>query len=340
MQIVRAMQFGSPEVLALAEIARPTPGPGQILIRVESASVNFADTIRRRNGPYPFPTTLPFTPGSEVAGTVEALGVNVEGPPVGTPVFALAGSGVEAGSTGYAQYALADAPNVAPIPPGLSPDQACTVLVAGVSALLMLRHVAHVGAGDVVLVQGAAGGVGAYAMQVAKALGTSRVIGAVGHVSRTAAAIAHGADDVVVYDATDWVTAVQTLTQGAGCNVVLEMRGGASVGESLAVLAPFGRLVVYGMASGTPLALSPEQILRTFYVPAPNQSIHIFNLGIWFALRPQVAGAAIGELLGLIGGGRVMLPTVRTLPLSQAADAHRAMEQHGSVGKLVLKPWA
>ncbi|MDX2182652.1 MAG: zinc-binding dehydrogenase [Gemmatimonadaceae bacterium] len=340
MRAIRASKFGGPDVLELVTTTRPVPGPGQILVRVESASVNFADTLRRRNGPYPFPTALPFTPGSEVAGTVEALGDGVQGPPIGTPVFALAGSGPTMGSTGYAQFAVADAPTVAPIPPGMSADQACTILVAGLTALLSLTHAATLRSGETVVVQGAAGGVGAYAMRIAKALGAGRVIGAVGAASRRAAALAHGADDVVVYDSPTWVDDVRAKTKGLGADVILEMRGGDSLAQSLGALAPFGRVVVYGAASGETVRLPETTCFSTFQVPAPNHSIVVFNLGLWFAMRPQVAGAAIGQLLGLIGAGAVHVPVGRTMPLAQAADAHRLLEGHGADGKLILKPWA
>lgn len=147
MRAISITSFGGPEVLTLTTLTRPEPRPGQVLIKVDAVSVNFSDTIRRANGPCPFPAALPFTPGSEIAGTVDALGAGVAGPAVGTPVFALAGTGHAAGSTGYAQFALADAPTVAPIPPGMSTDQACTILVAGVTALLALSEAARVAAG-------------------------------------------------------------------------------------------------------------------------------------------------------------------------------------------------
>ena len=138
MKLIRAHTFGGPDVLVFEDGPQPVAGPGQVLVRVEAASVNFADVLRRRNGPYPFPTALPFTPGSEVAGTVEELGEGVAGPLVGTPVFALVGGD---GSTGYAQFAVADAPQVVPIRAGLSADEAAGIVVAGSTALLTLTEV-------------------------------------------------------------------------------------------------------------------------------------------------------------------------------------------------------
>ena len=129
-------------------------------MRVHAASVNCSDVMRRRNDLYPLPTALPFTPGSEVAGEVNALGPGVSGPPVGNPVFALVGTGPQTATGGYAEYAVADATRVLPLPPGLAPDVACSLLVAGFTALVSLREIARLEHGHHVLVQAAAGGVG------------------------------------------------------------------------------------------------------------------------------------------------------------------------------------
>jgi NADPH:quinone reductase-like Zn-dependent oxidoreductase len=218
MTTVRIDRFGGPDVLALHEVPVPEPGPGQILVRVESAGVNFADVMRRRNDPYPFPTVLPFTPGGEVAGTVEALGDGVQGPPVGTPVFALVGND---GSNGYAQYAVANAQQVIPIPPGLTVDQAAGIVVAGATAMLALTDVGSLQAGQTVLIEGAAGGLGTYAVQIAKLLGAT-VIGAASTAARREAALASGADHVVDYTQPGWDDAVRELTGGQGADLVLQ----------------------------------------------------------------------------------------------------------------------
>ena len=149
---------------------------------------------------YPFPTTLPFAPGSEVAGTVDALGAGVAGPPAGTPGFALVGGN---GSTGYARYAAADATQVIPIPPGLSNDEAATIVVAGTTAMLSLTEVGQLAPGETVLIEGAGGGVGGYAVQIAKLRGAT-VIAAASTPNRRDAALALDADHVVDYTARGW----------------------------------------------------------------------------------------------------------------------------------------
>ncbi|MDQ3376725.1 MAG: NADPH:quinone oxidoreductase family protein [Actinomycetota bacterium] len=337
MKAVRAKSFGTPDVLVLEEVPVPQPGPGEILIRVESAGVNFSDVKRRRNDAYPFPTTLPYTPGGEVAGTVEELGEGVEGPRIGTPVFALVGAD---GSTGYAQFALANASGVIPIPPGLSADVASGLVIAGSTAVLILKEAARLQAGETVLVQGAAGGVGSYAVQIAKLLGAGTVIGAAGSPEKREAVLALGADHAVDYTQEDWPDRVLELTGGRGVDVVLEMAGGSAFEQGLSSLAPFGRMVVYGSSSGESLQMSPETVQSLFYDPSPNQSLVAFNLGLWFAMRPEAAVGALRTLIGYVATGRVEVPIGHVLPLSQAAEAHRMLEERRTTGKIVLKPWA
>jgi NADPH2:quinone reductase len=175
MRAVQIGEQGGPEVLQVVELARPTPGPGEVLIKVTAAAVNFSDVARRAGMVYPFPTDLPFVPGGEVAGVVTALADGVTEPAVGTAVFGLVGPD---GRGGYAEYAVAKATNVVPIPPKIDPVQAASVVIAGVTAALLLTEVAPVGPGNSVLIPAAAGGVGSYAVQIARLLGVGTIIGA------------------------------------------------------------------------------------------------------------------------------------------------------------------
>lgn len=336
MDIITMHEHGGPEVLQLHAAPAPRPGPGEVLVRVGSAAVNWSDTMRRRGDVYPFPTPLPFTPGGEVAGTVEALGDGVAGPPVGTAVFALAGPD---GSTGYAQFALADATRVAPIPPGVAEEVAATVLVAGVTPLLMLTEAARLRGRESVLVPAAAGGVGSYAVQLAKLLGAGTVIGLASTVDKRKVALDLGADHALDPAADDWPQRVRELTGGRGVDVALEATGGAALDRTLGVLAPFGRCVVYGYTSRTPAALGVAATESLLYRPALNQALIGFNVGAYFGLAPQVAGPAIGRLLGWVAEGRVRVPAVEEFPLADAASAHRRLESRAVTGKIVLKPW-
>lgn len=332
----RAHRPGGPEVLVTESVPVPVPGPGQVLIRVESASVNFSDVKRRRGDAYPFPTALPFVPGSEVAGTVAALGPDVDGPVVGSPVFALAG---EDGRGGYAQFALARAAQVMPLPQGLDADRASVLIVAGATAALLIHQVAGLQAGQSLLVPAAAGAVGSYAVQLARRRGAGLVVAGVGHPAKAELAIACGAHVAVDYTRRDWVEEVRRATDGRGIDVLLEASGGDLLAQGLQVLAPFGRAVVYGAASGHAAVLDAATLERLLYAPAPNQSVMAFNLGGWFQERPQAAAAALGELVGLVARGVIATPTIRCLPLAQAAQAHHLLETRQTSGKLVLKPW-
>lgn len=335
MYAVQIDRHGDPDVLTYREVPQPVAGPGQILIRVESASVNWSDTMRRRNDPYPFDTHLPFIPGGEVAGTVEALGDGVEGPPVGTPVFALVGGD---GSTGYAQYSVADAAMVVPRPDGVSADEAAAIMIAGGTAMLIVRHVGRLSAGESILVEGAGGGVGTYAIQIAKHLGAGLVIGAASSDERRAHAIAMGADHVVDSTAPDWSDEVRDLA-GPGVDVVLETVGGTTTNRAFSTLAPFGRMVVYGYASGVPGALTPEEQHALFYRPVLNQTVTGFNVGLYFGLRPEIAVQALTDVIGLVASKTIRVPIGATLPLESAAEAHRLLESRSVAGKVVLRPW-
>lgn len=337
MQAIRLSRFGGPDVLELVDIDTPQAGPGQILIRVESAAVNFADIMRRRNDAYPFPTPLPFIPGSEVAGTIEALGDGVDGPPVGTPVFGVVGGD---GSTGYAQYAVAAAEQVIPIPEGLTADEAAGIVIAGTTAMLTLTHQANLTAGESVLIGGAGGGVGTYAIQIAKSLGAGVVIGAASTPSKREVALAAGADHVVDPTTPAWEQEARNHAGGNGVDVVLEMSGGNTFAEGLSILAPFGRFVVYGIASGEPGVFTEEAQHQFFYNPSMNQSIHVFNIGLYFGLRPMLAVDAMTRLIGLVATGHVKVQVGDTLALNEAAEAHRRIEARETTGKTILKPWA
>lgn len=335
MRAVQITEQGDPGVLRLVELPDPRPGAGEVLIRVESAAMNFSDVNRRRGTLHPFPTPLPFVPGGEVAGTVAALGAGVEGPPVGTRVFALVGAD---GSGGYAELAVAASRQVVPIPDGLSADEAAGITIAGVTATLLLTGTARLAPGESVLVPGAAGGVGGFAVQIAKLLGAGPVVAAAGSAAKRAAALELGADHAVDPGAPGWPQAAREAAGGAGVDVALEMAGGDRLAETIATLAPFGRAVVYGMASGIPGRLPGETVEALLYRASPNQALHAFNLGLWFGLRPDDSVAALRRLVGWVARGEVRVPVGRAFPLEQAAAAHRAMEDGATAGKVVLRP--
>ena len=314
---------------------RPRPSPGQVVVRVEAASVNFSDVKRRRGDPYPFPTEFPFVPGSEVAGTVSDIGDGVAGLALGTRVLALAGYD---GQGGYAQYALCQAQTVVPLPDGLGFDLASTLLVAGTTAQLLLSRATALATGESILVPAAAGGVGSFAVQMARAIGAGQVIAAVGHEDKVALAKANGAHAVVVTRA-DWPSKVRDLTAGRGVDVALEATGGDELAATLSCLAPFGRLAVFGAASGVSATLDQGAFERWLYAPAANQTVTGFNVGDWFMSRPAIAGQALMSVMSDVASGRLEGPKLTRMPLEAAAEAHLALEQRSTTGKIVLKPW-
>lgn len=328
MKQVQFSETGGANALTVAEMARPEPGPGQVLIRVESASVNFADVVRRRGDPYPVPTQLPAVPGSEVAGYVEAVGEGVEDLVVGDAVFGITDLG------GYAQYLVTEAQGTFKLPEGFDLDIACTLVVAGVTAYQMLADVARVNAGDTVFIPGAAGGVGNYAVQIARILGAKRIIAGAGSEDRRRQALANGADHALDYGLATWPDDVKRLTDGKGADVVLDMIGGSFFDQSLDALAPFGRLVVYGNVSGELANFAPVRLLGL------GQSVAGYYVGQWFAARPVESKRAFDTLVSLVQAGRLKVDISEKFPLERAADAHRLIEQRHAVGKTILKPWA
>ncbi|MFJ3310561.1 zinc-binding alcohol dehydrogenase family protein [Streptomyces sp. NPDC086549] len=335
MKAIQMTEQGGPEVLRLVELPDPEPGPGQVLIRVESAAVNFSDVLRRRGDVYPVATPSPFVPGAEVAGTVVALGPGVDGPAVGTKVFGSVGAD---GSGGYAELALAYAAAVIPIPEGLDSDAAAGIVVSGLAATVILTELIGLRKGQSVFIPAAAGGVGQYAVQIAKLLGAGTAIAGASTPAKRQIALELGADHAVDYTRDDWPEKVRELTGGVGVDVALEMSGPARLEQTLRALAPFGRLVVLGSVSGTTEGLDPAVLASLLYDPAPSQSLIGFNLGVWFERRLPETGKALQRLVGWVASGEVRTPATQPLPLAEAVEAHRLLETGRTTGKLVLKP--
>jgi NADPH2:quinone reductase len=335
MKAVQMTEQGGPDVLTLVDLPDPVPGPGQVLIRVESAAVNFSDVLRRRGDDYPVPTPSPFVPGAEVAGTVAALGDGVEGPPVGTPVFAVVGADA---SGGYAELALAYAPGVIPIPSGLGPDVAAGIVVAGLSATIMLTEVADLQAGQSVFIPAAAGGLGSFAIQIARLLGAGLVIAGASSPDKRQIALDLGSHHAIDYTKPGWENAVREITRGVGVDVALEMTSPRHLAETLRAVAPFGRLITYGSVSGTTAGLDGAALVPMLYDPAPNQILTGFNMGPWFERRQAQTGAALQRLIAWVTSGAVTIPVSRVLPLAEAAEAHRLIETGATTGKIVLRP--
>ena len=325
MKAVRFHKIGGPEVLVYENVPDPTPKDGEVLIRIEAVGVNFADVMRRRGDDYPVPSPTPFTLGAEVAGTIVAVGKGVTSVEVGSLVYATPGDG------GYAQYICVPAVAVVPLPDGFSATKA-TTLGQGLTAALSLRKTARLVAGESVLIEAAAGGVGSFAVQLAKLYGADKVIAAASTPEKRAIAERLGADASVDYTAPDWVEKVRELTKGRGVDVVLEVTGGETVGQALDAMAPFGRMAFLGQSSGKTALVDPWRLTT------PNHSVIGFYVGAYLAF-PDLIQSTFAEIIGYVMAGKLSLEVGTVLPLSQAGEAHRLLEGRKTTGKVVLQPW-
>jgi NADPH:quinone reductase len=326
MKAIRIEEYGGPEVLQYVDVEKPEADAGKVLIKVHAAGINYAETMQRQNK-YLTPTKLPSVLGSEAAGVVEEVGAGVTNLKVGDRVLTL-------GEGAYAQYVVAPARGVFPLPANVSFEQAVTIPVQGLTAYEILKFSGQLKPGESVLVHAAAGGVGVYAVQLAKLLGAGMVIATASTAEKLELAKSLGADQVINYaENKDWHTQVRELTGGKGADVILEMVGGEVFNQNLKCLATFGRMVVFGAASNEIPTLNPMQLMYR------NHSV----VGYWLVntlKNPQLFVAHMSELLGWIATGKVKLHVEHTFPLSQTAKAHEAIESRQTTGKVVLLPHA
>ncbi len=326
MKAVRFHQTGGPEVLVYEDVPDPAPQDGEVLIQIEAVGMNFADVMRRRGDNYPDPSPPPFILGAEVAGTVAAVGNGVTSLEVGTPVLATPGVG------GYAQFICVPAASAIPLPDGLSFIQAAALMGHGLTAGLSLRKAARLLEGESILIEAAAGGVGSFAVQLAKLYGAGKVIAAASTPEKRAIAERLGADASVDYTDPGWAEDVRALTNGRGVDVLLEMTGGPTVNQALDAMAPFGRMVFIGQSSGKTALVDPWRLT------VPNHTVTGFYVGAYLAF-PDVIMSTLTEIIGYIMTGKLSLQVGAVLPLSQAAEAHRLLEGRKTTGKVVLQPF-
>jgi NADPH:quinone reductase len=327
---MRAIQFttyGGPEVLKMVDLELPKPEANEVIIKIEAIGVNYADTARRE-GQYVVPTPLPFVPGAEVAGVVDEVGSDVSTVKVGDRVVTLLGSKK---ATGYAEYSIADDRGLMPIPEGVTFEQAVALPLQGLSAYHILKTMGQLEEGDTVLVHAAAGGVGTIAVQLAKLMGAGKVIATASSPEKLELASELGADVLINYTEDNWYEQVLDATNGRGVNVALEMAGGRVFIDTLKCLATFGRLVVYGVASGEQSPFNPSSLM------ARNQSVIGFFLP-QIMRKPRLLQSSMKELLGYVGSGQLKLQIGGTYPLEEAAEVHSLMQGRKTTGKLILKP--
>jgi NADPH2:quinone reductase len=322
MKAIQICETGGPEVLKLAELPIPQPGPGQVLIRVEATGVNFIEVYFRKGV---YKASLPLTPGSEAAGTVEELGPGVTGFAAGDAVASVAVLG------SYAEYALVPAAQLVKIPDGVSMEKAAAAMLQGMTAHYLAYSTYPLKGGDTALVHAGAGGVGLLLTQIAKRLGV-RVITTVSTKAKAELSLEAGASDVILYTVQDFAAAVKQLTGGKGLDVVYDSVGKTTFDQSLNCLRPRGMLVLFGASSGPvpPFDLIQLSGKGSLFVTRPTLWHHI-------ATRAELEWRA-GEVLGWAAKGELKLRTEHVYPLDEAAQAQTDLENRATTGKILLEP--
>lgn len=323
MKAIRVETYGGPERLVYQDIERPEPKPGEALVRHEAIGVNYID-VYHRTGLYPLP--LPFTPGSEAAGVVEAIGDNA------TDEIRVGDRVAYATSPGaYAEYGVVQTERLVKLPDGIDAESAAAAMLQGMTAHYLATSTYALKTGDAALVHAAAGGVGLLLIQIARKRG-ARVFGTVSTEEKAELARAAGADEVINYTVQDFQEEVRRATDGRGVQVVYDSVGKTTFMKSLDSLAPRGMLVLFGQSSGS--------------VP-PFDAALLAQKGSLYLTRPSLAHYALsreellwraGEVLSWIAAGELKLRVGQRFPLGEAEEAHRRLEGRETTGKVLLLP--
>ncbi|CAH0352143.1 zinc-binding dehydrogenase [Sphingobium sp. CECT 9361] len=331
MKAIQLRRFGNPDVLDYIDVPTPVPGPGEVLVQVHAAGVNFADTLMRQDR-YAITPPLSAILGSEVAGTIAALGVDVDantiaiGTRVAAPLFA---ANISLG--GYAEFVVVPVDYIVPLPDNLSFDQATALMVQGLTAAYLIKQVPP--AGKTVLATGAAGGVGSFLVQLARQAGARHIVAAASSEQKLAFTRSLGADVGIDYTDPHWTVSLNAALGGAGPDIIYESVGGTITMDGLAALAPLGQMVIYGALNIQQFALGVPDLLGLIF---KNQSI------TGFALVPLLTPGSLKRELGALfddaAQGLLTVTIGGVYPLADAADAHRALEARNTIGKLILVP--
>jgi len=323
MKAIRVRQFGDPEVMQLEDVPDLTPGAGQVLVRIHAAGINPVETYIR-SGTYPLKPALPYTPGTDGAGIVEAIGSGVTSVLPGTRVYVGHTSG---GTTGtYAGQAAVGASGVHVLPDRVSFAQGAALGVPYVTAWRALIERAQAKAGETVLVHGASGGVGVAAVQIARAAGLT-VIGTAGTDRGRALVLEQGAHHALDHGDAGYRDELKRLTSGRGADVIIEMAAHINLNHDLSLIAPHGRIVIIGSRGDVQIA--PRLIM--------SQNVIVTGLTLWTASDEELRRAYAGLAEGLANG--TLSPVIGAeLPLADAPKAHRQVLEAGAHGKIVLVP--
>jgi NADPH2:quinone reductase len=321
MNIVEFARFGGPEELQLIEVPTPQPGAGQILIEVKASGINFAD-VMARSGVYPNVRSAPFRPGFEAAGVVTVVGEGVENFAVGDRAMALLRS------AGYATHAILEASQAVKLPDTLDFAPATALLVQGLTAYFLLEE-GNVGTGKSVLIPSAAGGVGSLAVQIAKLRGAGPIIG-LASPRKHEAVKQLGADAVFDYTQPGWSKQVKEATGGRGIDIFLDSQGDVT-GEGVDTLADKAMWMVYGGQAQGGGVLDAERLWDLVFRNITLRGYTVFSNAPDF-------GRALEEMFGWVASGQLIIEAGHRFPLAKAAEAHEAIENRQTTGKVVLEP--
>lgn len=316
MRAVQIQEFGGPEVLQVVDLPDPEPGEDEVVVEVARAGMNFADTHQRQND-YLARAELPLIPGGEVSGRT----------PDGRRVAAMLMNG------GYAEKVAVPRAALVPIPDDVSDDQAAGILLQGLTAWTLLRISGRVERGESVVIQAAGGGTGTIAVQLATKIGAGRVIALASTPDKRELAERLGADVSVDSRSDTLADDILEANGGKQVDVVLEMAGGSAFDACFSVLAPFGRLVTFGIASREPNEVRTQKLMRTSRAVVGFWLVHLFQ-------RPDLLEKGISELLEGVATGKLEVVVGATYGLSEVAAAHEALQGRGTKGKLLLNPSA
>ena len=318
MKAIRVHQFGGPEVLKLEEIPTPKPEAGQVLVRIRAAGVNPYDTYMR-NGTYAIKPPLPYTPGSDAAGTIDAIGSGVKKVKPGDRVYT-----AQTVTGAYSEYAVALEDQVHRLPQNTSFEQGAGIWVPYGTAYHALHHFAKARAGEAILVHGASGGVGTAALQIARAIGLT-VFGTAGTDKGLELVRREGAHQTFNHRKAGYHEEILKATGGRGVDVILEMLANVNLGGDLKLVAAQGRVVVIGSRGDA--TVTPRDLMMR------RASVHAFT--IWAARPAEVAEIHAALIAGLENG--TLKPVVgKQIPLADAARAHKEVMESGAAGKIIL----
>jgi NADPH2:quinone reductase len=322
MKAIRATQAGDPSVLKLEDIPQPKPGPGEAVVRNHAVGVNFAD-IYYRNGSARVPTPFPFTPGIEGAGVVEAIGEGVSEVKVGDRVAYAGGLG------SYAEYQVMKAMQLAPLPAEMNFENGAAVILQGLTAHYLLHEFCPIKRGSMVLVHAAAGGMGLLLVQWLKHMGAV-AIGTVSTEEKAKSAREAGADHAINYTTQDFAEEAKKITGGKGVDYIIDGVGKTTFTKNFDALRNRGWATIFGMASGPAEPVAPNSLMMKALTISGGS---LFN---FIVTREELLGRA-REVFAGVREGWLKLHIDRTLPLAQAAEAHRLLESRQTTGKLILK---